>query len=160
MSREGFLHMLMKNSFLNRCFRTLPAVGFVLLLVQPVHAADSLDFFKNYFVTGDYAAKGVGLRGTGSLDQATGESLAQGTITIPSCGANDQIKLECVPTDATIIAAFLYWETIEKTNLADSAKGYALKPAVPPPLLNCSIAGNTRCAMLGKPLGNDHATPC
>src|SRR5262249_8365881 len=54
---------------------------------------------------------------------------------------------------------------IEKTNLADSAKGYALNPAAPPnipppPLLNCTIDNGNRCVMLGKPRGNDHAAPC
>src|ERR1051326_2281577 len=32
---------------------------------QSGQAADGLRFFKDYFVTGDYVASGVGLRGTG-----------------------------------------------------------------------------------------------
>jgi hypothetical protein len=155
--------MLMRNSFLNRCFRILPAVGFVLLLVQPVHAADPLQFFQNYFITGDYAAKGVGVRQTGQLDPVTGRSLAHQIIEIPTCVQGGS-TLECVPADGTLIGALFYWETLEKTGLASSAMAYArnphdLDPNVPaPPLVNCNIPQDNgqRCVMLGKPIGNDH----
>jgi hypothetical protein len=53
-------------------------------------AASNLSFFKNYFVTGDYAVAGVGLRGVGI-----------GNITMSG-----------VPAGADILAAYLYWETL------------------------------------------------
>lgn len=56
---------------------------------------NSLSFFKNYFVTGDYAVAGVGLRGRGVGGFAT---------------AN--INMAGVPANADIMAAFLYWETL------------------------------------------------
>jgi hypothetical protein len=58
-----------------------------------------LNFFKNYIVTGDSVIGGVGLRGLGD-----GSGFATGTITISG-----------VPAGAEVVAAFLYWQTIEKS---------------------------------------------
>ena len=52
------------------------AFGLVLLSGQAVQA-QALNFYKNYFVTGDYEVGGVGLKGTGVNGMATG------TIDIP-----------------------------------------------------------------------------
>src|SRR5215472_9525720 len=84
--------------------QAMVAFGFMLLLgFSPTGLAQTpdppLNFFKNYFVTGDYVVGGVGLRGLGD---ATG--FASGTITINS-----------VPAGADVVAAFLYWQTIEKS---------------------------------------------
>lgn len=57
---------------------------------------DSLTFKNNWFLTGDYTVGGTGLRGTGQ------GGLATGTINIAN-----------VPANADIIAAYLYWETLE-----------------------------------------------
>ena len=59
-----------------------------------------LNFYKNYIVTGDYAVSGVGLRGTGDAS-----GFASGTIKAPS---------PPLPGGADIVAAFLYWQTVEK----------------------------------------------
>jgi hypothetical protein len=69
---------------------------------------DTLGFFKNYFVTGDYAVAGVGLRGTGD---ATGF-------------ATGNINMSGIPSGAVVIGAFLYWETIESTPLPSSSDGF------------------------------------
>jgi hypothetical protein len=69
---------------------------------------DGLSFFKNYFVTGDYAVAGVGLRGTGDAS-----GLATGYINMTG-----------VPNGAIVISAFLYWETIESTPLPSSGDGF------------------------------------
>lgn len=60
-------------------------------------AAQSVNYFKNYFVTGDYVAAGVGLRGKGV------NGISTGTITI------DPTQ---IPAGAEIMAAYLYWETL------------------------------------------------
>ena len=65
-------------------------------------APPSWNFFRNYFVTGDYVVGGVGLRGLGD-----GSGFAPGTITINN-----------VPAGADVVAAFLYWQTIEKSKSA------------------------------------------
>src|SRR5712691_8128487 len=111
-----------------RVTRALSAVvfslGFVSLFAQSGQAADALQFFKNYFVTGDYVVGGVGIRGTGVLDTATqkitgstNSFYATGTIHmsgVPGYVANG------VPQHADIVAAYLYWETIA-TSGADPA---------------------------------------
>ena len=71
-----------------------------------------LSFFKNYLVTGDYAVGGVGLRGLGD-----GSGFATGTINIPDttqATAANQPPTP-VPAGATIVAGFLYWQTVEKS---------------------------------------------
>ncbi|MDH4066287.1 MAG: hypothetical protein OEW19_17935, partial [Acidobacteriota bacterium] len=83
---------------------------------------DTLKFFKNYFVTGDYVAAGVGLRGKGTGGYAT-----------------DHIEVTGVPAGADIVAAFLYWQVVSKSG-ADTGSsgvrfnGYSLEadnPATP-----------------------------
>jgi hypothetical protein len=60
-----------------------------------VAAGDALSFKNNWFLTGDYVVGGVGLRGTGVSNVATGT-----------------INIAGVPANADIIAAYLYWETL------------------------------------------------
>src|SRR5262245_33243091 len=82
------------------------AVG--CLFPQPGQAADALKFFKNYFVTGDYAVAGVGLRGNGVLDTQT-QAITGTTVDHYATGT---IQMGGVPANADILAAFLYWEEI------------------------------------------------
>ncbi len=63
-------------------------------------APDGLRFFKNYFITGDYAVGGVGLRGAGVGGIATGS-----------------ITVGAVPPNADIVAAFLYWQVVSTDTL-------------------------------------------
>jgi hypothetical protein len=93
----------------------LAFVGAVLLFAQSgerVQAAVSqgeLRFFKNYFLTGgNTAVGGVGLLGLGD---ATG--FATGTI-----------HMSGVPTDGEVVAAFLYWISMETTTAPASANGF------------------------------------
>jgi hypothetical protein len=74
---------------------------------------------NNYFLTGDYVVGGVGLRGLGGAN-----GFATGTISIPDCvqaQAMSAATVNCaslpapVPAGADIVAAFLYWETVEST---------------------------------------------
>src|SRR5262249_52174050 len=98
----------------------------VLLLAAPVFAqsgSDALSFFKNYFVTGDYVVGGVGLRGLGD---ATG--FATGTISIPD---QNSVPAAGVPAGADIVGAFLYWQTVEKSQTTHAGQdgffnGYAI----------------------------------
>ena len=95
-----------------------------LLLLSPVVApasaqTDALSFYKNYFVTGDYAVAGVGLRGLGVNGLATGT-----------------IQISDVPADADVVAAFLYWQVVTTNKLGPDSgslpvtfRGYPLKSA-------------------------------
>jgi hypothetical protein len=73
---------------------------------QTTAQAGPLKLFKNYFVTGDYV---VGGWVKGSSDG----TLATGTISIPD---PLQPNSADVPPGADIVAAFLYWETVESTS--------------------------------------------
>src|SRR5262245_35623527 len=91
--------------WLGRCAAFI-IVAIALVFLQPVaHAqTDPLSFFKNYFITGDYAVGGVGLRGLGGASGVQG--IARGAISISG-----------VPAKADIVAAFLYWRVVSKSTL-------------------------------------------
>jgi len=106
-------------SFFGRaaCFAVL-----FLSFVQSGDAADLLKFFKNYFVTGDFAVAGTGLRGTGVGGWATGTINMTG---VPCTLGNQYVTCNtpgAVPAD--VVAAFLYWQTNETTNSPGSRVGY------------------------------------
>lgn len=76
----------------------------LILVPAAMHAqapVSNLNLFRNYFVTGDYAVGGVGLRAKGA------GGLAKANIDIAG-----------IPAQARIIAAWLYWQTS-----GDGAKG-------------------------------------
>src|SRR5688572_7827002 len=68
-----------------------------------------LKFFKNFFVTGDYLAAGVGLEGLGnSATGLAGEWIDLGT---PGDPLNPPL-LPAADSGAEVLAAFLYWQVI------------------------------------------------
>lgn len=96
-------------------FAMLAALPLVFLFAQPAAAQNGtaqscttpLCLSNNYFVTGDYVVGGVGLRGLGGAN-----GLATGTINIPD---KVQPNATSVPAGADIVAAFLYWQTVESS---------------------------------------------
>ncbi len=74
------------------------------LLAAPARAQEALGYFKNYFVTGDYVAAGVGLQHRGVNGFATG---------------NIAIDPAQIPAGAEIVAAYLYWQTISSSGTPD-----------------------------------------
>jgi hypothetical protein len=116
--------------------RTRKLVGFGLLgllVMAPLFAAaqapppDDLGFYRNYFVTGDYITGSVGLRGRGDAS-----GFATGTISIPD---PNSVPSTGVPAGADIVAAFLYWQTVEKSQSAFIGQngffnGHAIKGTV------------------------------
>ena len=76
----------------------------------PQPTTNPLTLQNNYLVTGDYVSAGVTLRGTGQGGVATG------SITIPGGSQG-------VPDGADVLAAYLYWESVESTPSASSASG-------------------------------------
>lgn len=109
---QGENKVLNKSSLSLRAARAFCGCWAITLLLvgapaAPAHdASASLGFFKNYFVTGDYVAAGVGLRGKGV------NGLATGTITIDPSQ---------IPAGADIVAAYLYWETLGPSSGPGSA---------------------------------------
>jgi hypothetical protein len=96
-------------------FRAVAITACIFALPSAARAQSqgALNFFKNYFVTGDYVVGGVGLRGTGTVDAATGVKMASGSIPIAN-----------VPVGADIVAAILYWQAIESTPTSNPSIGY------------------------------------
>src|SRR5215813_10287899 len=83
------------------------AAGVLLAIALPCHPAraqNALNYFKNYFVTGDYLAVGVGLQHTGVNGFATG------MLTVDPAQ---------IPPDAEVVAAYLYWQTISSSGTPD-----------------------------------------
>jgi hypothetical protein len=121
------------------------AVGFLSLFAQVARAGDALTYFKNYFVTGDVAVAGVGLRGTGVGGLATGTISMAGVPCIdggvPSSGLVSCSTAGAVPAD--ILAAFLYWGTEETAATPAAANGF--------------FDGN---AIVGKQVGNANNLAC
>ena len=76
-------------------------LGILAGLAVPAHAITQLQFFKNFFITGDYVVGGVGLQG-----KSTGT-----------------IHMTGVPAGADLVGAFLYWEALENTAMPSSSAG-------------------------------------
>jgi hypothetical protein len=93
-----------------RLVHATAALGFlsVLAFAQSglAQTTPPLNFGNNYFVTGDYVVAGVGLRGLGVNGYATGTINLPDANSVPSAG---------VPAGADVVAAFLYWETVESS---------------------------------------------
>ncbi|MBI4886242.1 MAG: choice-of-anchor L domain-containing protein [Acidobacteria bacterium] len=94
---------------------TLAALGVILFCVQPAGRAqdgDALPYSTGYLVTGDYAVGSV------ALPSASPSASGVSTGTISMSG---------VPANADILAAFLYWQTVqvssvERRQIADSVR--------------------------------------
>jgi hypothetical protein len=96
-----------------------------------------LNFGNNFFVTGDYVVAGAqGMNS--SFTTINGNSYAIGTIKIPD--GNPGIRgTTSVPKGAQIVAALLYWQTVEKIGVKPGGPGSGqngfFRPVftVPPP---------------------------
>ncbi len=124
-------------------------VAVLSLFAQSARAADALNYFKNYFVTGDAAVAGVGLRGTGVAGFATG-TINMTAVPCVSGGGLSATVVPCttagaVPSD--IIAAFLYWETDESAATPSATKGFFDGNAIVGKVLG--NANNPGCAIFG-----------
>jgi hypothetical protein len=80
-------------------------------------SAPPLSFGNNFFVTGDYVVGGAQ-----GMNSHLMNGFATGTITIPD--ANPGITgAKSVPPGAQIIAALLYWQTVEKSGVMPGDPG-------------------------------------
>ncbi len=124
------------------------SLGFLALFAQAALAQGPLNYFKNYFVTGDYAVAGVGLSGKAVKGSVTGTINFSGVpctsapglfATVVPCTAKG-----AVPAD--VIAAFLYWQTIETTATPSYASGSFDATANNPNTFISVALGNTNVA--------------
>jgi len=149
------------RTFLLAC-RPARAIALVLLLTFGLaqtglaQTSNPLSFSKNYILSGgDYVVGGVGLRGAGD---ATG--FANGTISIPDkvqAAALGVQSLPRVPDAANIVAAFLYWESVEKSKSQFAGQNGFFGP------INFnndgSVSSVTSHPITGTVLGNGNAPP-
>jgi MBG domain-containing protein/YDG domain-containing protein/galactose oxidase-like protein len=112
-----------------------------LALIAQTAQAQALNFFNNWFLTGDYASAGVGLANQGGLGtiNMTGVPCTAGTG--PAGGIVPCTTAGAAP--AYPVAAFLYWETVE--NAAAPAAANGLFNGYP---------------IVGKPIGTDSKSAC
>src|SRR5688572_6707537 len=151
----------MKSHWVAPSLLVTAATVWILFCGQSAAAAD-LNLFQRYYGTMDYVVKGTGgIRTTGRLDPRTGQVRTEALI-----------DLSDLPPNVDIVAAFLYWQTLEKTAKPSSSHGwvsYTNTPASPAPpvppghpnyqnyLNYLAYVGEE---VLGKPLGNDNAAAC
>ena len=96
-----------------------------LLLILPfaqsgfAQQTTPLNFENNYFVTGDYVVAGVGLRGLGVNGFAKKQFTMPDANSVPATG---------VPQGADIVAALLYWETVESSGTAFAGQNGFFRP--------------------------------
>src|SRR6185503_21181807 len=121
------------------------SLGLLSLLAPAAQAQDSLDFFKNWIVTGDYAVGGVGLAGLGS------GGFAEGDITIPTCTTGHALDASCVPVNTELIGAFLIWSAKEAAR-GDGKVNTKIK--------SLSDPADTFHNMFGLPVGPANTPPC
>src|SRR5688572_15101566 len=107
---------------IRRSYAVVVAVAFAVLLLQlggGAQTGDALPYSRGYLVTGNYVVGGVDL--TEQQNPADQNGLATGTIHITKCAP--QTTTNCIPEDADIVAAYLYWETIIPTAAPSLAAG-------------------------------------
>jgi hypothetical protein len=109
------------------CSSLLPA-GFACATILSVasFAQAPLNFGNNFFVTGDYLVAGAYGMNT-NFAKINGASYTTGIISVPDpnpgiTGANQ------VPKGAQIVAALLYWQTIEKAGATGSGQNGYIRP--------------------------------
>src|SRR5215469_12419655 len=102
-------------------------------------ATPPLNFSNNYFVTGDYVVAGVGLRGLGANGFATKQFTMPDANSVPAAG---------VPQGAEIVAARLYWQTVESSQSTFAGQNGFFRAVFPGgPATGYPITG----AVLGNP---------
>lgn len=122
-SRDPKTSALIKRSRSRALFGAM--LAFTLLLLFNVGAdAQSLNFDNNFFVTGDYVVAGAY-----NMNQVVTNGMTTGTITVPDTQNPNTGALNIgntgptsVPVGAQIVAALLYWETVESTSNIGAGK--------------------------------------
>src|SRR5713226_361027 len=144
------------RTFLLACRPARATIALGLLLILGLaqsglaQTSNPLNLSKNYILSGgDYVVGGVGLRGLGD---ATG--FATGRISIPDTvqAAATGKTSPGVPDGANIVAAFLYWETVEKSMSAFTGQKGFFGP------INSDLSVSSH-PITGTVLGNGNAPP-
>ena len=100
-------------------------LGLLSLATQPGFAQSPLNFGNNFFVTGDYIVAGA-YNMNQNFTTINGVTYAVGTINVPDTNPGIQPGVQGekqVPPGAQIVAALLYWQTVEKVGVKPGAPG-------------------------------------
>jgi hypothetical protein len=145
------------RTFLLACrpARATIALGLLLMLgfAQSGLAQAPLNFGNNYFVTGDYVVAGVGLRGLGVNGFATQQFKMPDANSVPSTG---------VPSGADIVAALLYWGTVESSRTTFAGQNEFFRPVFSggPATGYPTIAGAHDISRFQVAVNNAHTVGC
>jgi hypothetical protein len=96
-------------------------LALLLTATQSGFAQSPLNFSNNFFVTGDYIVAGA-YNTTQKFTTINGVSYSIGTISVPD-GNPGITGTKQVPQGAQIVAALLYWQTVEKVGVMVGAPG-------------------------------------
>jgi hypothetical protein len=123
--------------------RATIVLGLVVVVALGASAqTPPLNFGNNYFVTGDYVVAGVGLRGLGVNGFAT--------KTFPMPDPLKSVPVTGVPPGADIVAALLYWQTVESSQTTFAGQNGFFRPVI-------SGGPGTGYPISGVVLGNPNA---
>jgi hypothetical protein len=116
----------MRNTLFAQLLRAMLGLGLLLLLpfAQTSFAQTPLPLglSNNYMVTGDYVVGGWTKTGSSSI---SGTLMSTGTIKIPDSAAYaTNVPSQQVPPGADIVAAFLYWGTVESSGTYAGQNGF------------------------------------
>src|SRR5689334_4452739 len=84
-------------------------------------ATPPLNFGNNFFVTGDYVVAGA-YNMTTKFQTINGVSYAVGTINVPDNQNLGIQGVKQVPPGAQVVAALLYWQSVEKVGATGSGQ--------------------------------------
>jgi FG-GAP-like repeat/Putative Ig domain len=117
-------------------FPILVLLGMLPILAPSGLAQAPLNFSNNFFVTGDYVVAGAYGLNT-NFTTINGAAYSTGVISVPD--PNPGITgTKQVPKGAQIVAALLYWQTIEKSGVAGGASGSGQNGYIRPLLYSLS----------------------
>jgi hypothetical protein len=114
----------MRNASSREPLRTIFVLGLLLFCSALPGSAQTplpLGLNNNYMVTGDYVVGGWTKTGSATIG---GALMSTGTINVPDPGAYaTNAPLQQVPAGADIVAAFLYWGTVENSGTFGGQNG-------------------------------------
>jgi cadherin-like protein len=121
---SGIVHTVTALPRIRTVAAALVAAAVAFSLTQVRGRAESnetdLPYARGYLLTGNYVASGIDLTEEGNPPDQNG--LSTGTIHITKCNP-PTVVFDCVPADADIVAAYVYWEAIVANGDLTEASG-------------------------------------
>ena len=115
-------------AIVSRALTVLLGMLFALTQTGLAQAPPPLSFGNNFFVTGDYIVAGA-YKMNQTFTTIGGNSYTIGTINVPDQDPTTHVPnpgiqgATSVPAGAQVVAALLYWQTVEKVGVAPGAPG-------------------------------------